>query len=270
MNTALLHGSIAFFAVAAALGIAGVRADRRGLFAAARAATLLGAAALALLFVRRGIETGSFPISSRFESLLFTTALFAALAVAIDLLRGMPVLTIGAAPMAVLTLLLAVTMGAPPHGTAAPASAWVGVHVLLTLAAYGLFGLAFIAAILYLVEQRQLKSGAAGAGLLGIMPSLETFYRILVSSLLLGVAFLTAGFLLGYLYARRALPAGWRTDPKIILTTATWAAYVLVAVLAFLPATKGRRTALASAGCFVLVMAALWASSFWTGFHRFA
>src|SRR2546426_687871 len=80
--------------------------------------------------------------------------------------------------------------GAPSEGPAAPGSAWVGLHVLATLVAYGLFELAFIAGLLYLVEQRQLKGGAA-APLLGIMPSLETLYRLLLRSLEVGVALLT-------------------------------------------------------------------------------
>jgi ABC-type uncharacterized transport system permease subunit len=270
LDWVLFHAGTALFTTAAALGIAGARHNRSGLLAGARAATLAAAAALGILLLRHGLENRSFPISNRFDTQVFSCAVLAVLAVTIDLVRGLPVLTVGAAPFCALMAVVAATLGMPSGGTPPPASAWVGVHVVATLIAYGLFALAFLAAILYLVEQRQLKSGGSTA-LLGFMPSLETFYRLLFGWLALGVALLTVGVVVGYLFARRQdLPAGWRTDPKVILTTITWLAYLVVLGLAVAPGFKGRRTALAAAGCFVFVMGTLWATAFWSGFHRYS
>jgi ABC-type transport system involved in cytochrome c biogenesis permease subunit len=86
-----------------------------------------------------------------------------------------------------------------------------------------------------------------------------------------GVVLLTGGILAGYLYGRQVLVphSGWQMDAKILITSAIWAAYLIVAVLSFVPSLKGRRTALASALCFVVSMAASWVASFWSGFHRY-
>jgi hypothetical protein len=47
-----------------------------------------------------------------------------------------------------------------------------------------------------------------------------------------------------------------------------WAGFLVVAILSSLPSFKGRKTAVASALCFVMSMAASWVASFWSGFHR--
>src|SRR5258706_9552801 len=192
LDVAALNGGLLCFALATGLGLWGARPDRRAGVLAARAAALLGALLLGLLLLRRGLAAGAFPIAGRFETQIFVASILVLIAVGIDLLRGLPVVTVGAAPLAFMTVIVAMSVGAPSEGSTAPGSAWVGLHVLATLVAYGLFELAFVAGLLYLVEQRQLKGGAA-APLLGIMPSLETLYRLLRRSLEGGVALLTVG-----------------------------------------------------------------------------
>ncbi len=263
------HTAVALFAAATVLGIVGARSGRRGPVAATRAALLGAVIALGFMLARHGMESGAFPVANRFDALVFSCATLALLALTLDLVRGLPILSVGAAPFCFMDALVAATLGMPTAGATAPASAWVGLHVVATLISYGLFALAFIAALLYLVEQRQLKSGTS-TSLLGLMPSLETFYRLLLGSLGGGVALLTVGLVVGYLFARRqGLPEGWRTDPKVILTTVTWVAYLLVYALSFTRALKGRRGALASMGCFFFVMTTFWATAFWTGFHKY-
>jgi len=270
IDALFLHGSVALFALATILGFAGVRSNRRGLIAASRAASIAAVLALGFLLLRHGLATRTFPVGNRFDTQLFSCAILAILAIAIDLVRNLPVLSVGAAPFCFMAVLIAATLGQPTTGgVVAPASPLVGLHIVATLVAYGLFALAFLAGLLYLVEQRQLKTGGSTL-ILGFMPSLETFYKLLVNSLTLGVALLTLGTVVGYLFARKQdLPPGWRTDPKVLLTTVTWVAYLAVLGLALAPGFKGRRTALAAVGCFVFVMCTLWAAAFWGGFHQY-
>ncbi|HLH27931.1 MAG TPA: cytochrome c biogenesis protein CcsA, partial [Acidimicrobiales bacterium] len=110
------------------------------------------------------------------------------------------------------------------------------------------------------------------AAMLGLTPSLETVARVNRRSIAAGVVLLAGGLIVGYLQARHVygLERWWRNDPKIYLTTLTLAAYVAILVLSFRPTFKGRRTALASAAGFLLVMATFWASVFWSDFHRFS
>ncbi|MBI2933266.1 MAG: cytochrome c biogenesis protein CcsA [Planctomycetes bacterium] len=267
----LVHITVAGYALATGLGFESVRRRRSGLMTAAR--SVAGTAILVSMAVllRRGVELGAFPIVSRFETNLFIAALLTGLALMIDLLRGMPIMTLAAAPLSCLTVLAGTILGAPAgEASVAMRSAWTGLHVLTMLGAYGAFGLSFVTAVLYLIERRQLKAHAS-PGVLGIMPSLETFNRLTVHCLTVGVALMTVGILIGYMYARKTpdLPSGWRVDPKVWGATLTWALYVAVLLLSFTPAFKGKRTALASVGSFILVMTSFWAAAFWSDFHRF-
>ena len=78
------------------------------------------------------------------------------------------------------------------------------------------------------------------------------------------------GILVGYAQARHVYNRQFdRLDPKIILSTLTFALYAVVLALARRPGFRGRRTALASVAGFFLVMVTFWASIFWSGFHQF-
>ena len=267
----LLHTAIAGLVVATGFGFLAVRRQSGGPLQGAR--LLAGVAALLLiaLLVRRGITINTPPLVSRFDTHVLVALLLIAAALGLDLLRSMPILTIGALPLALSSLILAAAMGEPQDPTAPFATTPVaGVHAVLILLAYVAFAVAFVTALLFLIEQRQLKAHA-GQSALGMMPSLETSYRMTLRFVVAGVILLTGGILSGYLYARGnfSRSSGWRTDPKIIVTTAVWAAFLIVAILSFVPSFKGRRTAVASALCFVLSMAVSWIASFWSGFHRY-
>ncbi len=270
IDTILVHVAIAAFAAAATLGFESVRRRRADLMLSARGVT--GAAVLVTIAVllRRGVELGAFPVVSLYETHLFIAALLSAVAVVMDMARRLPILTVGAAPLSFLSLLVGALVG---HAEGPPSemvkSAWSGLHVLAVLAAYSAFGLAFVSGVLYLIEQRQLKAHAAPDAL-GVLPSLETCRRLTVGAMAVGVGLLTAGIVVGYLYARRvSLPHGWRLDPKVWGATLTWAVYLVALGLSFVPAFRGRRTAMASVACFVVVMVTFWAAAFWSNFHRF-
>ena len=90
-------------------------------------------------------------------------------------------------------------------------------------------------------------------------------------SIAAGVLLLAGGLIVGYLQARSVygIEKWWCNDPKIYLTTITLASYVAILALSGRPTFKGRHTAVASVLGFFLVMATLWASVFWSDFHRF-
>jgi ABC-type uncharacterized transport system permease subunit len=266
----LLHASILGLAVASGLGFLAVRRQSEGPLQGARLLAGVAALLVVAILVRRGIEIGKPPLVSRFDTHLGVSVLLVVAALGIDLLRALPIVTIGAMPLALVSLILAAATG-EPHDPSAPFAATpiAGVHAVLVLLSYVAFAVAFVTSLLYLIEQRQLKSHDAPPTL-GMMPSLETSYRMTLRAVLAGVILLTGGILSGYLYAREKFTAspGWRMDAKIIVTTAVWAAFVGVAILSSVPSFKGRRTAVASAFCFMASMAASWVASFWSGFHR--
>lgn len=251
-----------------------VRSGRRESLLFARAFALLSSLQLAGLLFALGIGRGRFPVTGASESFIFLAAVMTIAALSLDGLRRLPIVTVATIPLAFLTTLLALLLEitAPADAPAARgvASIWTGIHVVVALGAYGAFALAFVAGMLYLIEQRQLKNHVVLSAL-GLMPPLETVNRLNLRSIAVGVPLLTASLLVGYLHARNVYSgeSGWRVDPKIILTTLTVLTYATVLALSGRPAFKGRRTAIFSVAGFLLVMATFWASVFWSDFHRF-
>jgi ABC-type uncharacterized transport system permease subunit len=126
-----------------------------------------------------------------------------------------------------------------------------------------------VTGILYLVAQRQLKDRTLPSTL-GLMPPLQTLARLNLRSMAAGAILMAGGILVGYAQARVVYNRDFdRLDAKIILSTLTFVAYVVVLALNRRPDFRGRRTALASVAGFLLVMVTFWASIFWSGFHRF-
>ena len=267
MTLLFLHGGLAAYALSTVLGILAVRRNDRRLLQGARTAAVVAVLAHAALIVIRGLGEGRFPVDNLHDAFLFLATGLALGALILDTWRGMPVLTLGAVPVATAAVLLAAGL---QSGGTAPPGFWIDAHVLATLAAFCSFALGFVAAVLFLLERQQLKSHARSA-LLGFMPSLEGLYRIVFRSVWVGVVLLTAGILMGYLYARSLPQTGneWRMDPKVLMTTATWLAYVIVLTMGLVPSCRGRRTAIGAAVCFVFVAATLWVGIFWSDFHKF-
>jgi HemX protein len=267
----LIHAAILSLALGTGLGFVAVRRKAAGPLQGARILAVVAALLLLAVLVRRGIALDKPPLVSRFDTHLLVSLLLIVAALGLDLLRTMPVLTIGALPLAVASLILAAATGEPQDPTAPFASTPIaGLHAVLMLFSYVAFAVAFVTALLFLIEQRQLKAHGIPASF-GMMPSLETSYRMTLRSVVAGVILLTGGILCGYLYAREKLTPSshWRWDPKILVTSGVWAGFLIVALLSAVPSFKGRRTAVASALCFVVSMAASWIASFWSGFHRY-
>jgi len=263
----------AFFLAGAAAAFASLRTGSRPAMNAARAAGLLGAVLQVAALVYLGASTGRFPVRGADEAFFLLSAAVVGVALTLDWARGLSIVLAATLPLSVVTAGLGLILFSAAPGSESPGEVsgiWTSVHILITLGSYGAFALAFVAGLLYLITQKQLK-GHGLSPALGYMPALETVSRLNTRSIAVGLVLLVAGLVIGYLQARVTYAGehGWRLDPKIILTTLTIAAYVAVLVLSRRPAFKGRRTALASIAGFFLVMTTFWASIFWSGFHNF-
>lgn len=271
LESAFLLGSAAAYAGGTAAASAALRWGSRRFVLWSRAASLFGIVLALSALVASAGRGRPLPAGTTAQALALLSAAASAVALTVDLRRGMPLLPAATLPVALLSSILALALTAIPPAPSPPNLGWKMIlHIAGALAAYTAFAMAFAGGLLYLAVQRQLKRHTAPP-FLGLMPALETVSSFLSRAIAAGVVLLAAGFLAGCLAAREIYPGHrqWRLDPKVLLTTVTLLIYGTILILSRYPAFKGRRTALACVAGFALVLATLGANILGSGFHRF-
>lgn len=129
----------------------------------------------------------------------------------------------------------------------------INLHTVCSLLSYGAFLIACVAAVLFLVQERQLKRKTLGA-LFHWLPSLDVLDRINFLAIGIGFALLTLGLAYGLISMRAAFGRWWLGDPKEYLAVVLWAAYCALWVIRLRSTLRGRRVALLSVLGFGLVL----------------
>jgi ABC-type uncharacterized transport system permease subunit len=147
---------------------------------------------------------------------------------------------------------------------------WIFLHIALLLAAYAALVLSLLASVLYLIQERSLKSKHASPGA-SWLPPLETTDQIALRSLLFGLPCMTAGLLIGSLIALTAqqkVGPSYFLDPKVLLSFAMWLAYIAMIYIRRHSGLRGRR-AIYLSGFVFLVVLAVWSANQFSVVHRF-
>jgi ABC-type uncharacterized transport system permease subunit len=167
-------------------------------------------------------------------------------------------------PLVFLLTFLAATGVRPFLFSPAANRGWLIVHILFILAGYAAIVLSFGASLLYLIQERSLKSRRLG-GLLSRLPALEVIDEIGLRSLLLGFPFMTIGLIVGMALAQQTFGVINFFDPKIFLSLLMWAVYMVLLYTRWSSGWRGRRAAYLASGAFAAAVIA-WAAN---TIHRF-
>ncbi len=148
-------------------------------------------------------------------------------------------------------------------------SLWLPVHIGTAFVGNGCFAVTFVAAIMYLLQESQIKRKRLGT-LYNRLPSLETLDSINHFALICGFTFMTAGMITGAIYAQVALGSYWRWDPKEVCSLLAWTFYAVLLHERLAVGWRGRRAALLSLfGFLVLVLAFVGANLWLSDYHSF-
>lgn len=174
------------------------------------------------------------------------------------------------APVAACLLILSTTI---PAGDVAVKpifrSVWLPVHIGTAFVGNGFFAVTFVAGIMYLIQESQIKKKRLGS-LYSRLPSLETLDSINHFALICGFTFMTAGMITGSIYAQYALGSYWRWDPKEVCSLLAWIFYAVLLHERITVGWRGRRAALLSLlGFLVLVLAFTGANLWLSDYHSF-
>jgi len=144
---------------------------------------------------------------------------------------------------------------------------WLAVHVLMIFTGYAALFLSFGASILYLLQERALKSKSK-SGMFSRLPALQVIDDIGYRSLMLGFPFMTLGLIAGSVVAVATYGRIDYFDPKILLSLLMWAVYLLMVFTRLNAGWRGRRAAMLASAAFATAIVA-WLANYFSSMHRF-
>lgn len=254
MHVQLLRLALGLYAVGLLHSVLTIFRKKQTLFGPAVVATALGFVIHVLSMVLRTLEVQTMPLGQRYE----TFSLLAAVAVLAFLLvhwrYRIASLGIFAFP-AIFALTFMANMKFDPTDSIPKIiqSNWIFIHTPSVLLGYVALFIAFSAAVLYLLQARQLKSKQAKM-FYNRLPSLEICDDLAYRSLAIGFPLMTLGIVSGALWAQKALGSSWTSDPKILLSFSTWLIYLLLIHYRLIAGWRGKKAAYLAIAGFVGVL----------------
>ena len=209
----------------------------------------------------RGHALGRCPITNLFEVLVFVAWSVALFYMVVGPAYRLSLMGAFTSPLVVLLQLTALI--APidhPHRTKLPPNSWLEFHASISLVAYGAFALACIAGIMYLVQERQLKTHQIHSVFYHLPPLTELFAAI-TRLLWWGFGLYTLGLVSGF-FVDQPLPWG-----QIICAVGVWILYGLILQGRYLRWFAPKRVAALCVIGFSAALTLLWGITFTAQSH---
>lgn len=217
------------------------------------------------------IGAGHVPLASFYESLLFFSAVIAAVSMVAEIRYrngrfGVFLLPLAFLIMTASTFVPGINNSIEPLVPALK-SGWLFFHVAACIAGFAAFAATFALGILHFMMKKRNNTEAAlqtNAGEI-IFPQEMLLYKFSIW----GFAFLTAGILSGAAWAQVAWGSYWSWDPKETCSLITWLTYALLLHLRF-TGKSGKNTAaiLAIIG-FFWVLFTYWGTTLFSSLHSY-
>jgi ABC-type transport system involved in cytochrome c biogenesis permease subunit len=129
------------------------------------------------------------------------------------------------------------------------------VHIVSAAGGVALFAIAFVVALMYLLQEREVKGKHFGA-LFSRLPSLATLDRLNQRLVRGGFVVYSVALLTGAVVAKKAWGAPWSWDPQQVTSLVVWLLYGAMVQLRHV-GVHGRRYAILTLAGFVLVMGSM-------------
>jgi ABC-type uncharacterized transport system permease subunit len=142
--------------------------------------------------------------------------------------------------------------------TTQPPSPWLEMHAALSIISYGAFALAGVAGVMFLVQERQLKTHQLHP-LFYHLPPISELAVAIRRLIFTGVLLLTVGLLAGF--------AVGSPTTKVVWGVAMWLLYAVILLLSFGKKLSARRVAIWAVVAFGGTLVSLWWVSLFTGGH---
>ncbi len=199
-------------------------------------------------------EHHRFPGSNLVEAFSALTCLTVLLFLGISRKEDMGAAAIVLLPLTILSIVLKLVVPVQEEKIEPiVAAGWIYVHIPLMILSVAALTISFFMAIMYLIQERQLKAKTTST-YLERLPSLQSCEELSYRSLSFGFFLLTFGILTGIIWSRYLRGVYWNWDYKEIWSLITWALYAVLLHGRILSAWRGRKAAYLAILGFVLIL----------------
>jgi ABC-type uncharacterized transport system permease subunit len=227
-----------------------------------------GVALHSLAMTKRGLSLQSCPVNNLYEAATFLLWALGLAALACALLPRFKFICAFAAPLLFTVGVFALMPSLdPPHGPKPEFSGGLrSLHAATILLAYGAFGLAAVAAAMFLVEQRDLKLHKLRA-LLSFLPSIQRLELITTRLVIVGFVLFSIGLVAGWLLPP---PEGkpYFSDRKVLWSALLWLVYLEALVTHKFFGRPARRFAVGVIVAFVFLLLTFWITNLNSPLHH--
>jgi HemX protein len=207
--------------------------------------------------VLRGHALNACPLTNLFEVLIFLSWSMVLLYFVVGTAYRLSLLGAFTSPLAFIFQVFALIapLDSPPGPRArVVAQPWLETHAAISIIAYGAFALACVAGVMYLIQERQLKTHRFSSGLFLHLPPIADLAVVINRLIFTGFILLTLGLLSGF-----AVRVEWS---KVIWGIGVWLIYGGILQADKWRRVTPRRVAQLSVASFSVTLATLWLLNF--------
>jgi ABC-type uncharacterized transport system permease subunit len=244
MSVIWLRVAAAFYSLGLLHAILTLVRRREHLFRVAMTAFTLGTVFHFVSIIEEGIVNNRCPIANFYETLSMCALLVAFVYLGVQLRHHVESLSVFIFPL-VFVMSLVATLGNPVSAWSSPIvrTTWLTVHIVLVLLGYAALLFTAGASLLYLFQERELKSRKPSKFYYRL-PPLGTLDELVSKFMAVGFVLITLAVIAGSTWAFIELKADWIRQPKIDISFFTWGTYLAMVCLRVTAGWRGRRAAI--------------------------
>src|SRR5579872_2585453 len=244
MSVIWLRVAAALYSVGLLHAILTLVRRREHLFRVALGSFALGAVFHFVSIVEEGIVNNRCPITNFYETLSMCAFLVVISYLFVHWRYRLESLSVFIFPL-VFVMALVATMGNPVTAWSSKIirNTWLTVHIVLVLLGIAALVLATVGSILYLFQERELKSKKPRK-LYYRLPPLGTLDDLISKSMAIGFVLMTLAVIAGSTWGFIEYQTAWISDPKIVVSFFTWGVYMALVFLRTAAGWRGRKAAI--------------------------
>lgn len=221
--------------------------QREGVFRMALGAFGFGAIFQLVSIVEQGLVQHHFPANDVFETMSLCAWVITAAFLVIYWRYKAESLSVFVFPLVfVMTLIAALRNPVGTWSSETVRSTWLIVHIVLAVMGYAALFFTAVAAVAYLLQERQLKQRKKGTAFHRLFPPLGTLDELITRTLGAGFVFITLSIIIASLWSFVEYGTRWIDNGLITTSFATWGIYLALIFFRVSAGWRGRKAAILS------------------------